>query len=150
MLPTMHNSEIESMIAVNVTAPIVLSKYAVRHMLSARRGRIVNISSIVARTGYRGLAAYGASKAALEGLTRSLARDVGPRNVTVNAVAPGFLPTDMTSTLGDDNLERIRKRSALGRFAELDDVAASVEFLLSEAGGSITGTTITVDGGSTA
>jgi 3-oxoacyl-[acyl-carrier protein] reductase len=150
MLPTMHNSEIETMIAVNVTAPIVLSKYAVRHMLSARRGRIVNISSIVARTGYRGLAAYGASKAALEGLTRSLARDVGPRNVTVNAVAPGFLPTDMTSTLGDDNLERIRKRSALGRFAELDHVAAAVEYLLSEPGASVTGTTITVDGGSTA
>ncbi len=76
MLPTMHNREIEKMIAVNVTAPIVLSKYAVRHMLAARHGRIVNVSSIVARTGYRGLAAYGASKAALEGLTRSLARDV--------------------------------------------------------------------------
>ena len=150
MLPTMHNSEIETMIAVNVTAPIVLSKYAVRHMLSARRGRIVNISSIVARTGYRGLSAYGASKAAMEGLTRSLARDVGPRNVTVNAVAPGFLPTDMTSTLGEDNLDRIRKRSALGRFAELDHVAAAVEYLLSDAGASITGTTLTVDGGSTA
>ncbi len=150
MLPTMHNSEIEAMLAVNVTAPIVLSKYAVRHMLSARRGRIVNISSIVARTGYRGLAAYGASKAALEGLTRSLARDVGPRNVTVNAVAPGFLPTDMTAMLGDDNLDRIRRRSALGRFAELDDVAAAVEYLLSDAAGSVTGTTITVDAGSTA
>lgn len=150
MLPTMHNSEIESMIAVNVTASILLAKYAVRHMLSARRGRIVNISSIVARTGYRGLAAYGASKAALDGLTRSLARDVGPRGVTVNSVAPGFLPTDMTSTLGDENLERIRKRSALGRFAELADVAATVEFLLGDSAGSITGTTLTVDAGSTA
>ena len=150
MLPTMHNRDIEQMIAVNVTAPIVLSKYVVRHMLAARRGRIVNVSSIVARTGYRGLAAYGASKAALEGLTRSLARDVGPRNITVNAVAPGFLPTDMTATLGDDNLERIRKRSALGRFAELDHVAAAVEYLLGDAAASVTGTTITVDAGSTA
>jgi len=150
MLPTMHNRDIEQMIAVNVTAPIVLSKYVSRHMLASRRGRIVNVSSIVARTGYRGLAAYGASKAALEGLTRSLARDIGPRNVTVNAVAPGFLPTDMTATLGDDNLERIRKRSALGRFAELDHVAAAVEYLLSEAAASVTGTTITVDAGSTA
>jgi 3-oxoacyl-[acyl-carrier protein] reductase len=75
---------------------------------------------------------------------------VGPRNVTVNAVAPGFLPTEMTSTLGEDNLERIRKRAALGRFAALDDVAAAVEYLLSDSAKSITGTTITVDGGSTA
>ena len=150
LLPTMHNSDIERLVQVNVTAPIVLTKYLVRHMLSARRGRVVNISSIVARTGYRGLAAYGATKAAMEGFTRSLARDVGPRGVTVNAVAPGFLSTEMTSSLGDDNLERIRKRSALGRFAGVDEVAAAVGYLMSEAAAGVTGTTVTVDAGSTA
>lgn len=150
LLPTMHNREIETVIRVNVTSPIVLSKYLVRPMLSARRGRIVNISSVVARTGYRGLAAYGATKAAIEGFTRSLARDVGPRGVTVNAVAPGFLETDMTVSLGDQNLDRIRNRAALGRFADPEEVAGAVTFLLSDAGAGITGTTVTVDAGSTA
>lgn len=150
LLPTMHNSDIEELIRVNVTSPIVLSKYASRHMIAARRGRVVNVSSIVARTGYRGLATYGATKSAMEGLTRSLARDLGPRKVTVNAVAPGFLETDMTSTLGDRNLERIRTRSALGRFADVDEVASTVGYLMSDAAAGITGTTITVDAGSTA
>ena len=119
-------------------------------MLSARRGRVVNISSIVARTGYRGLAAYGATKSAMEGFTRSLARDVGPRKITVNAVAPGLLTTDMTSVLSSDNLERIRSRSALGRFAEVEEVASMVSYLMSDAAAAITGTVLTVDGGSTA
>lgn len=149
LLPTMHNSDIEQLVGVNVVSPMVLTKYCVRHMLAKRRGRVVNISSIVARTGYRGLAAYGATKSAMEGFTRSLARDVGPRGVTVNAVAPGFLETEMTSALGDQ-LDRIRRRSALGRFAGLDEVAAAVSFLLSDAGAGVTGTTITVDAGSTA
>jgi 3-oxoacyl-[acyl-carrier protein] reductase len=149
LLPTMHNSLIEEAVNVNVTAPIVLTKYIVRHMLSARRGRVVNISSIVARTGYRGLATYGATKSAMEGFSRSLARDLGPRGITVNAVAPGFLETDMTSALGNQ-LDRIRKRSALGRFATVDEVASSVIYLLSDAAAATTGTTITVDGGSTA
>ena len=113
-------------------------------------GRIVNISSIVARTGYRGLASYGATKSAIEGFTRSLARDLGPRQVTVNAVAPGFLETDMTSGLGDKNLTRIKGRSALGRFAEVSEVAASVSYLLSAEASGITGATLTVDAGSTA
>lgn len=150
LLPTMHNSDIETLVRVNVTAPIVLTKYVVRHMLSARRGRVVNISSIVARTGYRGLAPYGATKAALEGFTRSLARDLGPRGVTVNAVAPGFLATEMTSSLDDGNLDRIRKRSALGRFAEVDEVASMVTYLLGDAASGITGSIHTVDAGSTA
>jgi 3-oxoacyl-[acyl-carrier protein] reductase len=150
LLPTMHNSDIEQLIKVNVTAPIVLTKYLARHMLSARRGRVINISSIVARTGYRGLAAYGATKAAMEGFTRSLARDLGPRNVTVNAIAPGFLETEMTSGLGNQNLERIKGRSALGRFAEVGEIAAAVSYLLSDAAAGVTGTTVTVDAGSTA
>lgn len=150
MLPTMHNSDIEELVRVNVTSPIVLTKYLTRQMLSARRGRVVNISSVVAKTGYRGLAAYGASKSAMEGFTRSLARDIGPRGITVNAVAPGFLATEMTSGLGDANLDRIQKRAALGRFADVAAVASMVTYLMSEAARDVTGTTLTVDAGSTA
>lgn len=150
LLPTMHNREIEDVIRINVTSPIVLTKYLVRPMLSARQGRIVNISSIVARTGYRGLAAYGATKAAIEGFTRSFARDIGSRGITVNSVAPGFLETDMTSALQPSNLDRIKNRSALNRFVTTAEVAESVAFLLSDAAASITGTILTVDAGSTA
>lgn len=133
-----------------VTSPIVLTKYLVRPMLSARDGRVVNVSSIVARTGYRGLAAYGAMKAALDGFTRSLARDVGPRNVTVNAIAPGFLATEMTASLGASNLERIQQRAALKRFATTDEVAAAVSYLLSDRATGVTGTVLTIDRGSSA
>ena len=126
LLPTMHNRDIEAAIRVNLTAPLILSKYAVRPMLSRRSGRIVNISSIVARTGFRGLAAYGASKGGLEAFTRSFAREVGGRGVTVNAVAPGFLETQMTAALSSVELGRIKSRSPLGRFATVDEVSAAV------------------------
>lgn len=150
ILPTMHNSDVEELIRVNVTSPIIVTKYLCRPMLAARRGRIINISSVVARTGYRGLSAYAATKAAMEGFTRSLARDLGPRNVTVNCIAPGFTDTAMTASLGAENLDRIRRRSPLGRFPSANEVAASAEYLLSPSGGAITGTTITVDAGNTA
>jgi 3-oxoacyl-[acyl-carrier protein] reductase len=150
LLPTMHNSQIEDLVRVNVTAPIVLTKYVVRHMLTERRGRIVNISSIVARTGFRGLSAYAATKAALEGFTRSLARDVGRRRITVNAVAPGFVSTDMNAALTSEDLDRIKGRSALGRFAAPDEIAGAVEYLLGPAAAGVTGTILTVDAGSTA
>ena len=119
-------------------------------MMSERAGRIVNISSIVAATGYSGLSAYSATKASLLGFTRSLAREVGQLGITVNAVAPGFVATEMTRGLGERQREQIMRRSALQRLPEAQDVAAAVEFLLSDKAKNITGTTLTVDAGNTA
>jgi 3-oxoacyl-[acyl-carrier protein] reductase len=145
-----HGTPYALVLDVDLLSPIILTKFVVRHQLAARRGRIVNVSSIVARTGYRGLSVYAAAKAGLEGFTRSLARDVGSRGITVNAVAPGFADTEMTATLGAENLDKIKRRSAMGRFAESDEIASAVEYLLSPAAAGITGTVITVDAGSTA
>lgn len=146
----MHNSEIEDVLQLNVLASIVLTKYAVRGMIAAQVGRIVNVSSIIASTGYSGLAVYAASKAALIGFTRSLAREVGKANVTVNAIAPGYMETDMTSRLTAHQREQILNRSALRRLTVVEDVAHAVTYLLSEAASSVTGTVLTVDAGSTA
>ena len=150
LLPTMHNTQVRSVLELDLLSPIVLTKYLCRPMLSAGRGRIVNVSSIVARTGYRGLSVYGAAKAGLEGFTRSLARDLGARGVTVNTVAPGFLDTEMTSVLDAGNMDRVRKRSPMNRFATAEEVAAAIAFLLTPAAAGVTGTTLTVDAGSSA
>ena len=149
-LAMMHNSQIEELIRVNTLSPIVLTKYVVRAMMLERAGCIVNISSIVGSTGYRSLSAYAASKAALVGFTRSLAREVGSLGITVNAVAPGFISTEMTAELGEEQREQIARRSALKRLPVPQDVAAAVEFLMSEKAKNITGITLTVDAGNTA
>jgi 3-oxoacyl-[acyl-carrier protein] reductase len=128
----------------------VLTKYAVRAMMTAGTGRIVNISSIIGFTGYSGLSVYGATKASMLGFTRSLAREVGRLGVTVNAVAPGFMDTEMTAGMTDEQRGKIAKRSALQRLVDVDDVAASVAFLMSDAAKNITGTVLTVDAGNTA
>jgi 3-oxoacyl-[acyl-carrier protein] reductase len=143
-------SQMEKLVRLNVLSPMVMSKHVVGGMMSGGGGRIVNISSIIATTGFSGLSVYGATKAALIGFTRSLAREVGRMNVTVNAVAPGFIDTDLTQETTDEQREQIVRRSALRRLAEVDDVAGAVEFLLSEAGKNVTGTVLTVDAGSTA
>jgi len=149
-LAIMHNSEIERLIRVNTLSPIVLTKYVVRHMMADGGGRIVNVASIVGFTGYSGLSVYSATKASLIGFTRSLAREVGRLGVNVNAVAPGFLDTEMTQALDGERREQVARRSALRRFPEVDDVADAVEFLLGSKARSITGTVLTVDAGSTA
>jgi 3-oxoacyl-[acyl-carrier protein] reductase len=128
----------------------MLSKYAVRAMMTRGEGRIVNISSIIGFTGYSGLSVYGATKAAMLGFTRSLAREVGRLGVTVNAVAPGFMETEMTAGMTDEQRGKIAKRSALQRLVDVEDVAASVTFLMSDAARNITGTVMTVDAGNTA
>ena len=150
LLSTMRDQDIERLIQLNTVSPILLTKYVVRSMMSQREGRIVNIASIVATTGYAGLSVYGATKAALLGFTRSLAREVGQLGITVNALAPGFVATDMTQALDETQRRQIARRSALGRMADPIDVARSVEFLLGEGGRNMTGTTLTIDAGNTA
>jgi 3-oxoacyl-[acyl-carrier protein] reductase len=150
VLATMHNSEITKLLDLNIQAPILLCKYLLRPMLLNQNGRIINISSIIARTGFNGLSVYAASKSALEGFSKSLAREVGKAGITVNCVAPGYMQTDMTNSIQDEKLESIKRRSPLGRLATPEDAAAAVLYLLSEQAAAITGTTITVDAGSTA
>jgi 3-oxoacyl-[acyl-carrier protein] reductase len=150
VLATMHNSQIEEQVRVNTLSPIVLSKYVVRAMMSERAGRIVNVASIIGVTGYSGLSVYAATKASMLGFTRSLAREVGRLGITVNAVAPGFLDTDMTHGLAGEQRQKVMRRSALRRLASVDDVANAVEFLLSDKACSISGTVLTVDAGATA
>src|ERR1700736_3916172 len=150
VLSNMRDQDIQRLIQLNTVSPILLSKYVVRSMMAQREGRIINIASIVASTGYSGLSVYSATKASLVGFTRSLAREVGELGITVNALAPGFIDTDMTHELDALQREKIARRSALHRMPESIDVARSVEFLLGEGGRNITGSVITIDAGNTA
>jgi 3-oxoacyl-[acyl-carrier protein] reductase len=150
LLSSMRDADIQRLIQLNTVSPIVLSKHVVRSMMAHREGRIINIASIVASTGYSGLSVYSATKASLIGFTRSLAREVGQLGITVNALAPGFIATEMTQELDESHRQQISKRSALKRMADPIDVARSVEFLLGDGGRNITGTTLTIDAGNTA
>lgn len=150
VLATMHESEIAQAIQVNIQAPILLTKYLLRPMLINRQGRVINVSSIIGSTGFKGLAVYGATKAAMNGFTKSLAREVGKAGITVNSVAPGYMATDMTQGLQGEKLESIKRRSPLGELAHTDDVASMVNYLISAEAKMITGTIMTVDAGSTA
>jgi 3-oxoacyl-[acyl-carrier protein] reductase len=150
VLATMHNSQIEALIRLNVMSPIVLTKYVVRQMMADGEGRIINMSSIIASTGYNALSVYGATKAAATGFTKSLSREVGKLGITVNAIAPGFIDTELTKGLGDAQRDRIAGRSALRRLPGVDDVASMVDYLLGDGGRNITGTVLTVDAGNTA
>ncbi|MEO0589181.1 MAG: SDR family NAD(P)-dependent oxidoreductase [Pseudomonadota bacterium] len=148
-LATQHASEISKVLTLNLEAPITLSKYVVRQMLRQRAGRIVNITSIIASTGFKGLAVYGATKAGLEGFTRSFSREVGQAGITVNCVAPGYMLTDMTAGLEGPKLDSIKRRAPLG-LPETHHAAHAVSYLLEPGAAKTTGTVITVDGGSTA
>ena len=149
VLATMHETQIAELIQVNLTGTIVLTKYALRSMLPQRKGRVIQIASIIATTGFNGLSVYAATKAALQGFTRSLAREVGRANITVNSVSPGYMATQMSAGLAPDKLETIVRRSPLGRLAEVGDVAAAVGYLLSAAAERVTGIDLKVDAGST-
>jgi 3-oxoacyl-[acyl-carrier protein] reductase len=150
LLATMPDAEIQRLIQLNTLSPILLSKYVVRGMMAEGGGRVINICSIVASTGFNALSVYAATKASLVGFTRSLAREVGRASVNVNAITPGFIDTEMTSRLEGSERERVIGRSALRRLAAPEDIAAMAAFLIGEGGRNITGAVMTVDAGATA
>ena len=151
LLATMPVAAIESLLRLNVLSPMVMTKNVVRKMMvKGGGGRIVNMSSIVASSGFNGLSAYAATKAALQGFTHSLARELGPLQITVNCVAPGFVSTELTRDLSDKDRGKIASRSALRRLAEAQDVAEAVRYLMSDGARNVTGTVLTVDAGGTA
>lgn len=149
VLATMHATDISRVLTINLEAAITLTKYASRSMLTRGEGRIVNISSIIAKTGFNGLAVYAASKAGLEGFTRSLSRELGRAGICVNCVAPGYMETEMTQALQGSKLDSIRRRAPLG-LPTVEDAADAVSYLMSPGAKSITGSVMVVDGGSTA
>lgn len=150
VLPLMRYAEIDQMISVNLTASVWLAHQCTRMMLlQGRGGSIVNISSVNALRGHRGVSVYSATKAALDGFTRSLAKELGEKNIRVNAVAPGYFESQMVNHLGQDAKARIIRRTPLRRLATVDDVVNVVSFLCSPAASFITGETIAVDGGLT-
>lgn len=148
ILATYPNVESERILQVNLLGALRLCRLALRKMLGQHRGgRIVNISSMIGSRGYTGLAAYAASKAGMDGMTRSLAREFGRKHITVNSVAPGYVETELSRSLSSEQLDQIVRRTPLGSLATTEDIAGVVVFLLSREARFITGQTITVDGG---
>ncbi|MDA7946907.1 MAG: SDR family oxidoreductase [Hyphomicrobiaceae bacterium] len=141
---------IEQLLAVNLLGPVLLTRQAIRGMMVAGRGRVVNISSIVSLSGYKGTAAYSATKGGINAMTRALARELGGRGITVNTVAPGYMETDLVKNMSLRHLAQIERRTPLGRSGKVEDVVGLVKFLLSEEAAFISGQTIVVDGGLTA
>jgi 3-oxoacyl-[acyl-carrier protein] reductase len=149
LLTLMRPDEIHRAIAVNLEGAIHLIHACARVMLAQERGSIVSISSVNALRGHTGVSIYSATKAALDGLTRSLARELGPQGIRVNTVAPGYFESDMVRSLTDEQRRRIVRRTPLGRLATTEDIVALVRFLTSTEAGFITGQTLVVDGGLT-
>ncbi len=147
LLMRMKDEEWDAIIATNLSSVYRLSKACLRGMTKARKGRIINIASVVGSTGNAGQTNYAAAKAGLLGFTKSLAREVGSRGITVNAVAPGFIDTDMTRALPDAQREALLQGIPLNRLGKPEEIAGAVLFLASEAGGYITGETLHVNGG---
>jgi 3-oxoacyl-[acyl-carrier protein] reductase len=149
LLALADDDTIDTVVDLNLKGTFALTRQVSRSMLSLDWGRIINISSIVGLSGYRGLSVYGATKAGLDGFTRALARELGARNITVNSVAPGYLTTEMTEELDGPQYRQIVKRTPLGRLGDPEDVAGLVRFLCSDEANFITGQVMVVDGGIT-
>lgn len=147
LLMRMDDNAWERVLDVNLTSVFRTSKRAMKGMMKARQGRIINITSVVAAMGNAGQTNYTASKAGIEGFTRSLAREIGSRQITVNCVAPGFIDTDMTSELDEALIQSMLNAVPLARLGKPEDIAAAVNFLASEEAGYITGTVLDVNGG---
>lgn len=147
LLLRMNGDEWSDILAVHLNAVFYLSKRVLRGMTKARFGRIINISSVVAQMGNAGQANYAAAKAGIEGFSRTLAREMGSRNITVNCVAPGFIATDMTEELNQQARDKLIAQIAINRLGTPEDIAHAVAFLASENSGYITGTVIPVNGG---
>jgi 3-oxoacyl-[acyl-carrier protein] reductase len=149
VLPMMRVEAIVAAVETNLTTALVLAQACSRAMLRRGAGTIVNISSVNAIRGHAGVVTYSATKAALDGMTRSLARELGPRNIRVNSVAPGYFDSEMVAHLSDDQKQRIARRTPLGRLARIEEIADAVHFLVSDQASFITGQTLVVDGGMT-
>ena len=149
VLATMLPADVERLIAINLTGALLLTRLVARRMIVRSRGSIISISSIIGQRGYSGLAAYSATKAGLDGMTRALARELGPRGIRVNSIAPGYLETEMSQGLDDGQRQQIIRRTPLGRLGTPADVVGAVDFLLSPAAAFITGQVFTIDGGIT-
>lgn len=149
VLGLFNDEDVDAVVDLNLKGTIYVTRPVVRRMLSRGSGTIVNISSIVGRSGYRGLAVYSATKASLEGFTRALARELGSRGITVNAVAPGYLRTEMSHGLDEAQLGQIERRTPMGRLGEPEDVARAVHFLTDPRNDFVTGQVLVVDGGLT-
>jgi len=147
LLARMKDEEWDDIQATNLKSVFVLSRAVLRGMMKARAGRIVNITSVVGHTGNPGQANYAAAKAGILGFSKSLAREVGSRNITVNCVAPGFIETDMTRALAEDQVKRLVEGVPLGRLGRVEDVAAAVAWLCSPGAAYVTGATLHVNGG---
>lgn len=147
LLMRMDDNDWERVLDVNLNSVFRTSKRAIKGMMKARQGRIINITSVVAAMGNAGQTNYTASKAGIEGFTRSLAREIGSRQITVNCVAPGFIDTDMTSELNEALIKSMLNAVPLARLGKPEDIAAAVNFLASEEAGYITGTVLDVNGG---
>ena len=143
----MKDDEWDLVIETNLKAVFRLSKMVMRGMMKARFGRIINITSVVGEAGNPGQANYAAAKAGVAGMSRSLAQELGSRNITVNCIAPGFMDTDMTRALTDAQRDALLSRIPLGRLGQPDEIAATVAFLASKRAGYITGVTLNVNGG---
>lgn len=149
LLPLTGEDDIDDILKLNVGSVMQLTRYVSRIMLKQNEGVVINVSSIVGLRGFKGTSVYGASKAALDGFTRSLARELGSKGIRVNSIAPGFLDTDMTKGMTEGKKAQIIRRTPLGRLGKVDDIVGLIRFLLSSESDFITGHSFVVDGGLT-